>query len=729
MTEPQQPDRQPWSEADLPVLTDVDDDTAATVEGVEIPDFDFSAELDDIKSRLGTGGEAGLEFPPELLLEDVVPDVPVVASGVALDFGDVPSLDLESYAATPVQDPAQPPRDFEFEFEPPVAMPSGTSDDGGFDAPPPGAELHPMPVDETALTANAPVERDDTPEPLPAAVADTSTMPADLAAFDLAEIPELVLEDAPENAEAAASVNEEPLAEATGTDVPAPEALPVDAAADLDALDLVDIPELELEDTQTDAVVDAPVNEEPLPELAETDLSVPVAFPVDEPTDIPELSLADALPNEEVALNAEADRLPVSIVEEVAPEDLSADTSLPPIDVQDIPDLSLADVLTDAPDEIAAAEDAAAAEAGTQEEAKTPATVGMPSPVPPADEPAVLAESPQEEPVNAYPAQAEAAMPPSPESAETVAPTQEEPAEALAAETLAGPDLVAGETSPPSVAAAAPDAVAPAMATASASGDESVAVDAAAEAGFELTDTQESAGAEVAAQESEPLTAIALEPAVRSISLDSLPRGVLGGGLGPDAAVAEEPPAPSVQDLIRAAEKTLAEERLRQAMQQARDEADASAVVTDDVVAPPEVLSLPPEPDASPAVIESKPSSIGAAPQGEPHRPVEIINVAGLASNPAPQSYGNLPPVRKSYVTLVDEAMLIDSLYDKILPRMKVELSLWLQDALDHQAKQMLSGVMHQLKEDYEMLFSETLRESLRQAIAEMGREDRGERF
>jgi len=88
-----------------------------------------------------------------------------------------------------------------------------------------------------------------------------------------------------------------------------------------------------------------------------------------------------------------------------------------------------------------------------------------------------------------------------------------------------------------------------------------------------------------------------------------------------------------------------------------------------------------------------------------------------------------MPPLRKSYVTLVDENMLIDSLYHKILPRMKVELSLWLQDALDHQAKQMLSGVMHQLKEDYEMLFSETLRDSLRQAISEMGREDRGERF
>lgn len=75
--------------------------------------------------------------------------------------------------------------------------------------------------------------------------------------------------------------------------------------------------------------------------------------------------------------------------------------------------------------------------------------------------------------------------------------------------------------------------------------------------------------------------------------------------------------------------------------------------------------------------------------------------------------------------TVVDEQALIDSLTQKILPRMKVELSLWLQDALEMQARQMLSGVMHQLREDYEMLFNETLRESLRQAITEIGRDER----
>ncbi|XLM19643.1 hypothetical protein MKD33_13295, partial [Chromobacterium piscinae] len=62
-----------------------------------------------------------------------------------------------------------------------------------------------------------------------------------------------------------------------------------------------------------------------------------------------------------------------------------------------------------------------------------------------------------------------------------------------------------------------------------------------------------------------------------------------------------------------------------------------------------------------------------------------------------------------------------ESLYEQMLPRMKVELSLWLQDAIEVQAKQMLSGMMHQLKEDYEMLFSDALKESLREALSDAG--------
>ena len=78
-------------------------------------------------------------------------------------------------------------------------------------------------------------------------------------------------------------------------------------------------------------------------------------------------------------------------------------------------------------------------------------------------------------------------------------------------------------------------------------------------------------------------------------------------------------------------------------------------------------------------------------------------------------------------VAVVDERALVEAMYEKLLPRMKVELSLWLQDALELQAKNMLSGVMQQLKEDYDMLFGETLKESLRQAILALGREQQGQ--
>uniref|UniRef100_UPI0018EE346B hypothetical protein n=1 Tax=Chromobacterium sp. ASV23 TaxID=2795110 RepID=UPI0018EE346B len=92
--------------------------------------------------------------------------------------------------------------------------------------------------------------------------------------------------------------------------------------------------------------------------------------------------------------------------------------------------------------------------------------------------------------------------------------------------------------------------------------------------------------------------------------------------------------------------------------------------------------------------------------------PVSVVSVAAMAS--AAAAGRPLPPP-------LDEQALFESLYEQMLPRMKVELSLWLQDAIEVQAKQMLSGMMHQLKEDYEMLFSDALKESLREALHHAG--------
>ena len=67
----------------------------------------------------------------------------------------------------------------------------------------------------------------------------------------------------------------------------------------------------------------------------------------------------------------------------------------------------------------------------------------------------------------------------------------------------------------------------------------------------------------------------------------------------------------------------------------------------------------------------------------------------------------------------VDEEALIEALYARVLPRMKVELTLWMQDALEQQAKQLMAGVMKQLKEDFDMMLAESLRSSLREALDE----------
>ncbi|OHX19780.1 hypothetical protein [Chromobacterium sphagni] len=94
--------------------------------------------------------------------------------------------------------------------------------------------------------------------------------------------------------------------------------------------------------------------------------------------------------------------------------------------------------------------------------------------------------------------------------------------------------------------------------------------------------------------------------------------------------------------------------------------------------------------------------------------PVSVVKIASMA---AAGSVGRIQGAASPF----DEQALFNSLYEQMLPRMKVELSLWLQEAVEVQAKQMLSGMMHQLKEDYEMLFGDALKESLRQALDDVG--------
>ncbi|MCW3478296.1 hypothetical protein OL229_01805 [Neisseriaceae bacterium JH1-16] len=115
-----------------------------------------------------------------------------------------------------------------------------------------------------------------------------------------------------------------------------------------------------------------------------------------------------------------------------------------------------------------------------------------------------------------------------------------------------------------------------------------------------------------------------------------------------------------------------------------------------------------------------------AAPAVQQVLPVAEIAVPG---EPVIAPLHLAPPVAASAaetagksVAVVGESVLIESLYQMIMPRMKAELSLWLQDAIKMQNEQLLEGVMRQLKTDYDMMFGETLRESLRQAVADVSR-------
>lgn len=201
--------------------------------------------------------------------------------------------------------------------------------------------------------------------------------------------------------------------------------------------------------------------------------------------------------------------------------------------------------------------------------------------------------------------------------------------------------------------------------------------------------------------------------ALQHIDINSLPTGVLGGGVGPEpeagGAVDEFPWAATecasrVADAPTDVAAVLPEMAMGALLPESGAVADAFESVDDETSPDEDAYGDQSEATAADLLTSSPVSETPAVGAAE----AEVLPQAGSKS-----------------CAVVDEQALIDSLTQKILPRMKVELSLWLQDALEMQARQMLSGVMHQLKEDYEMLFNETLRESLRQAITEIGRDER----
>lgn len=79
---------------------------------------------------------------------------------------------------------------------------------------------------------------------------------------------------------------------------------------------------------------------------------------------------------------------------------------------------------------------------------------------------------------------------------------------------------------------------------------------------------------------------------------------------------------------------------------------------------------------------------------------------------------------RRLPIALFNDTVLIEALYQTVLPRMKAEVSIWLHDTLESQVKQMMGEVLHRFEQDCDHWFSTTLRDTLNQAIDNLRREE-----
>ncbi|RKQ60934.1 hypothetical protein C8E02_0693 [Vogesella indigofera] len=648
MTEPQAPVPD-WDS--LPVLTEIVDTPEPAVElppqaevpvlvDFDIPDFDFSAEMAQLADALP---DNELSFPPDLTLDEVLsageqsPDAAISGDG-ALDaealIGRLPSLDLD----VPLPD----------DMDLGEVLP-------GFAMPEVAADAAPVMADETAPVA---------------------LWPMGTADAVLAEV----------EAEAAPSPAEMPL-EADVAETLAAEPLSGDEVS----LPAVGTP-------SDEEVVAAGVAE---PSLADVD-NAPLLDTVDA-----ELTAATAAAGLAAWLDQAAQLAPVDAALQVdAQAEMVAETSTAPWEAPP-PDA-----------ELVAAEVDMHAEAAESSSVLT--MVPEPEAPPAAELDEVLpdhATAPAEANINeiavpllAPEVEAVAVAPEVTASDEVMAGADASPLGEVVAETplpAAGP--VAEEAvvtmEPPLLAdeAAAPLA-ADAVVSATVADEEPVASD---EFAFDLAAAEGVAPAGVAAAY---VTALDAAPAPaegdaaargyplgESISLDSLPTGVLGGGLGLAASLVAELDGGDGNDMMPDREVELA---------WARDlgaEPPFDLTPQDAILPVHQVLTAP-----SPAAEVPAATGLAAA----------AMQLSGVREVSQPLAVAPEAAASEALSSLTSEA-LIDALYARVLPRMKVELTLWMQDALEMQAKQLMSGVMQHLKEDFDMMLAEALRESLREALRE----------
>ncbi|WP_374420619.1 hypothetical protein [Chromobacterium sp.] len=756
MSEPSKPKEPDWSGLNLPVLTEVVDESQVPTLGdevIDIPDFDFSSEMDALADQLGAQREelpAELEIP-ELSLEDLIAEAPASEEPL-LDLTSLPSLDLSDVSASePGLDQALPGWD--------APMPAGAGD----------FEFSLTPAEEELAVASPEPRLEQMVEPpLAAAAEPASAVAADFESLALPEdsFPVASLEaaasepaDAPVLQAEAAQPADAAFDQATEVQ-PGPVPMPP-AATPFTSISLDSLPTGVLgggvgPETKVDSLLPnwpESAGFEPAAPQAVAEAAPALSL---QPEQEPELGIPEALVGVETPAAEPALDMPAA---GFAAEELALEAELEPSETAVAVQEPVPDTVLEMPAADFAAEPSAVEQALEQiwEQPQQAAELPLAEPVQESPESAVAAEALVPEV-----AAEESLVEPSALSAEEPALEQPEPvaaAEALvpevaAEESLAEPSLAepsalsmeesALEQSEPAVAAEAGEAMTELLAEPSL---EPVAPDFVAE---ELAPEAVSAiPATDFMVESPELAQIWAPPPEGELELPEavFDAEALAQEAVPDIAAADSQAEPPVleqiwepsQEVFEAepatgapalAEEHVPEPGLESSGQDIPELAFAAEEAVADEVATPEPDTLESAAVVGAGVLAAGVAAVAmsstaeAEPAPAAPRAVEVLNVSEVASAAAaaammaPQAV-NAPP---GTVAVIDEQALLQSMYEKMLPRMKVELSLWLQDALELQAKQMLSGVMHQLKEDYEMLFGEALKESLRQTINSLGK-------
>jgi hypothetical protein len=722
-----------WNPQDLPVLTDVVDVEAIPV--LDIPAYDFSAELDALARVLPDETQPELTLPDELSLDDVLGEEASDSERASLNASQLierlPSLDLEvdlpaelslddvlpgldygrgdpSLSGTVA--PEHVPDDFAFELEdkpdtPAAANPGGDHGLGALFARAtfePVTQASPEPATDLAVAEANPLQADQVSLDQFAAQLDDFDEPADL--------PELPLDAFLSKADDTAAPQAEVfVAESTEDEwagtwepptAPAPELAPLNGITELDEAHQTpeqashDVPVLDvpvLMDTQWDASLPEAAVTPDAAEHASLDVAPAHADPLTAfealPWDVPDEPVAAPAPN----LAMSIDEILAGLQPVVAPP-VSPQTAEPAAETRE------AETVADAwqPPPLATVEPAwrdepVAPVAAVDEPVPEPVTFVAVEAAPDV----VVQEAREAEPIA------------------TVAVAQT-PLDAVLATPESAPLVSAALPTPPEQDAPQGRAVEPVPAWLQAAQPELAAV---------AQDEPAVSASPVAAD----------TDGVQSISLDSLPMGVLGGGLGlataavSPAAILGEPAAklpggdwPLANTGFHAGDKEVELAWARDLGAEPPLDLDQLPLATEPAPAQPviaEIIRVRRQP------AQAEASATEAAPPAQPQPvPVPVLSEDDIHIEAVSQAMpAQASPVAAAPGVMagLDEDALIEALYARVLPRMKVELTLWMQDALEQQAKQLMAGVMKQLKEDFDMMLAESLRASLREALDE----------